>query len=185
MSKLSRPVTRLPFLREAAVGELVVGGICIRTGWTVILVVTFLLAGEGVYSLYCQNGVGNLIASSVIKVGIYSTSNANITGGPISAAAVPTSRDFVFSLDDKKCRFPKYFDEKHFRIHYSIQDGSSAFVQPTNWRDDYKMDTGDWDVADVVETLDYAATLRKRADWVGSTKKNITFVHIGKKRMNS
>lgn len=99
---------------------------------------------------------------------------SNDASASLELTVVPTSRDFVLALGQKKCRFPMFYDEDE--THYPFRK-SKGYIQPsTHWRDILKEDTGSEDADEVQETTEFWASVHAP---LPKLKRNITFVHIG------
>ena len=155
----------------------------------IILLVTVLILGECSYYLWNQTGHGRSIQTIIGFRDAKTSSSVIMTLNHTSQLVVPTSREFVSALDETKCRFPIYFDERG-RVYRLNDDGDNGYVRPTtDWKDIAKTDVGAEDADAVMDTMGYAAYLRRKADRkqrghhhhrLPKVKRNVTFVHIGK-----
>ena len=105
----------------------------------------------------------------------------------LASIVVPKSDAFLSNLELETCKFPLFFDKSRF--DWKIQD--NAFVSNGHWRERNKQYVGVEDARNVynqlqaVQSQRYHARQRAREQGqsvkdIRLTRRNITFVHIGK-----
>jgi len=142
----------------------------------VLLVLGLLVVEYTLQNMYYQHLQRRTNPSS--KQGIFDTDK-------LAAISVPKSQQFLKNLDLETCKFPLFFDKSHF--DWKLKD--NAFVSPGDWRERNQKYVGLEDAGNVyhrirsIQRQRYEA--RKKARDNGEpyhrlTRRNITFVHIGK-----